>query len=78
MGRITTELPGGGYATGSEAISALVQEADRRGTSYGKLMAGTTKKERMEIVSAYCWESWKKEKKRRKRRKGPSAPENQN
>lgn len=36
------ELPGGGYATDSEALNALAAEARRRGVSYGHLVAETT------------------------------------
>lgn len=56
-------LPGGDYATGSEAISAMVREAKRRKTSYGLLVANTTEREREEIIRDYCVE------KRRKARK---------
>lgn len=40
------ELPGGGYATDSEALNALAAEARRRGVSYGHLVARTTEWER--------------------------------
>lgn len=46
---------------GSEALTALVEEAKRRGVSYGKLVADTTPRERDEIIRDYC---------RSKRRKG--------
>lgn len=58
------ELPGGGCATESEALSALAREAKRRGVSYGHLAASTTERERAEIIRDYCAE------KRRKRKKG--------
>lgn len=58
------ELPGGGCATESEALSALAREAKRRGVSYGNLVASTTERERTEIIRDYCAE------KRRKRKKG--------
>ena len=58
------ELPGGGCATESEALSALAREAKRRGVSYGHLVASTTERERAEIIRDYCAE------KRRKRKKG--------
>ena len=57
------ELPGGGCATESEALSALAREAKRRGVSYGHLVASTTERERAEIIRDYCAE------KRRKARK---------
>ena len=58
------ELPGGGCATESEALSALAREAKRRGVSYGHLVANTTEHERTKIIQDYCAE------KRRKRKKG--------
>lgn len=57
------ELPGGGCATESEALSALARESKRRGVSYGHLVANTTERERNEIIRDYCAE------KRRKARK---------
>ena len=48
------ELPGGGYATDSEALNALDAEARRRGVSYGHLVADTTERERAEIIRDYC------------------------
>lgn len=54
-----TELPGGGYAAESEALSALAQEAKRRKTSYGMLVASTTERERAEIIRDYCMEKRK-------------------
>ena len=48
------ELPGGGYATDSEALNALAAEAGRRGVSYGHLVASTTEWERAEIIRDYC------------------------
>ena len=48
------ELPGGGYATDSEALNALAAEARRRGVSYGHLVARTTEWERAEIIRDYC------------------------
>lgn len=56
------ELPGGGCATESEALSALAREAKRRGTSYGHLVANTTERERAEIIWDYCVEKRKKRK----------------
>ena len=50
MSRNTVELPGGGCATESEALSALVHEAKQRGVSYGLLVANTTERERAEII----------------------------
>ena len=50
------ELPGGGYATDSEALNALDAEARRRGVSYGHLVADTTERERAEIIRDYCAE----------------------
>ena len=52
MGRV--ELPGGGCATESEALTALAAEAKRRGVSYGHLVADTTERERAEIIRDYC------------------------
>ena len=57
------ELPGGGCATESEALTALAAEARRRGVSYGHLVADTTERERAEIIRDYCAS------KRRNRRK---------
>ena len=48
------KLPGGGYATESEALNALAAEAGRRGVSYGHLVADTTERERAEIIRDYC------------------------
>ena len=48
------ELPGGGCATESEALTALAAEAKRRGVSYGHLVASTTEWERAEIIRDYC------------------------
>lgn len=58
------ELPGGGCATESEALSALAREAKRRNTSYGLLVANTTKRERKEIIRDYCVEKRKKARKK--------------
>ena len=52
MGRV--ELPGGGCATDSEALTALAAEAKRRGISYGKLVADTTAREQDDIIREYC------------------------
>lgn len=57
------ELRDGGCATEGEALNALSREAKRRGVSYGHLVAGTTERERAEIIRDYCAE------KRRKARK---------
>ena len=65
MSKSMVELPGGGYATESEALSALAREAERRGTSYGLLVASTTERERVEIIRDYC-----AEKRRKGRRSG--------
>ncbi|MDE6901137.1 MAG: hypothetical protein K2P22_00140 [Lachnospiraceae bacterium] len=48
------ELPGGGYATDSEALNALAAEARRQGVRYGHLVASTTEWERAEIIRDYC------------------------
>ena len=53
------ELPGGGCATESEALTALAAEAKRRGVSYGHLVADTTERERAEIIRDYCAEKRK-------------------
>jgi len=58
MSKSTVELPGGGCATESEALNALVREANRRNISYGMLVANTTEQERKEIIQAYCMERW--------------------
>lgn len=63
MSRSMVALPGGGYATEPEALSALAQEAGRRKISYGQLMANTTEIERSTIIRAFCVE-------KRKRRHG--------
>lgn len=65
MSRSMIELPDGGCATESEALSALVRESRRRGISYGHLVADTTEWERAEIVRSYCGS-----KKRKGRRSG--------
>lgn len=64
MSKSMVELPGGGCATESEALSALAREAKRRGTSYGLLVANATERERIDIIRDYCLE---------KRRKGGGA-----
>ena len=48
------ELPGGGCATESEALTALAAEAKKRGVSYGHLVDSTTERERSEIIRDYC------------------------
>ena len=58
------ELPGGGCATESEALTALAAEAKRRGVSYGHLVANTTERERTEIIRDYCAEKRRKGRKR--------------
>lgn len=60
MSRI--ELPGGGCATESEALSALAREARRRKISYGLLVANTTERERAEIIRDYCATKHKRKK----------------
>jgi len=57
------ELPGGGYATESETLSAMAREANRRGISYGNLVDNTTEWERDIIIRDCCAE-------KRKRKKG--------
>lgn len=57
------ELPGGGCATESEALTALTAlaaEAKRRGISYGHLVANTTEHERTKIIQDYCTEKRRK------------------
>lgn len=56
------ELPSGGCATESEAISAMAREAKRRGISCGHLVAITTELERTEIIRDYCAEKRRKRK----------------
>lgn len=63
MSRGMIEMPGGGYATESEALSALAREARRRKTSYGMLVANTTERERAEIIRDYCMDKGRKRKK---------------
>ena len=58
------ELPGGGCATESEALSALARESKRRGVSYGHLVANTTERERAEIIRDYCAEKRRKVRKK--------------
>lgn len=60
MSRSMVELPGGGCATESEALSALVHEAKERGISYGQLVANTTERERAAMIRDYCVERRKK------------------
>ena len=60
-GRGAAELPDG--CTESEALSALVREANQRGISYGQLVANTTERERAAMIRDYCVE-------KRKRRHG--------
>ena len=62
MSRNMIELPGGGYATESEALSALAREAKRRKTSYGMLVANTTERERAKIIRDYCADKGRKRK----------------
>lgn len=56
-----TTLPDG--CTEGDALSALAHEANKRGISYGQLVANTTEWERSAIIRAYCAE-------KRKRRHG--------
>lgn len=58
------ELPGGGCATESEALTALAAEAKRRGVSYGKLVADTTEWERDDIIRDYCASKLRKARKK--------------
>lgn len=60
-GKGAAELPDG--CTESEALSALAHEANKRGISYGQLVANTTERERAAIIRAYHLE-------KRKRRNG--------
>lgn len=64
MSKSMVELPGGGYATESEALSALAREAGQRKISYGALVASTTERERVEIIRDYCAEKWRKGRKK--------------
>lgn len=64
-----TELRNGVYATPTEELSALALEAQRRGISYGRLVANTTSYEQQEIIRDYC-----EEKARNRRRKVPRRP----
>ena len=58
------KLPGGGYATDSEALNALAAEAKKRGVSYGHLVANSTERERTEIIRDYCAEKRKRGRKK--------------
>ena len=60
------ELPGGGYATDSEALNALAAEAKKRGVNYGHLVATTTEWERAEIIRDYCGQQRRKARRRGK------------
>lgn len=66
MSRSVIELPGGGCASESEALNALVREAKQRGTSYGLLVANTTEPERKRIIRDYCVEKRRKGRRSRK------------
>ena len=66
MSRSMVTLPDGRCATESEALNALVREAKRRNTSYGLLVANTTKQERDRIIQDYCMEKRKKARRTRK------------
>lgn len=59
-----TDLRGGGWATASEELTALLLEARRQGLSYGQLVANTNHWDLREVIRAYC-----AEKKRKSRRK---------
>lgn len=56
MSRSMIELQDGSSATESEALSAMVHEAKKRGISYGQLVANTTEGERYAIIRDYCVE----------------------
>ena len=58
------ELPGGGCATESEALTALAAEAKKRGISYGSLIASTSGWEQDEIIRDYCAEKRKRGRKK--------------
>ncbi len=60
-----TELCNGIYTTSSEELSALALEAQRRGISYGRLVANTTPYEQRKIIRDH----YKKKAKRRIQRK---------
>lgn len=64
MSKSMIELESGGYATESEALTALAMEANRRQISYGHLVANTSGWEREEIVRAYCAQKRKKGRKK--------------
>lgn len=61
------ELPGGGCATESEALTALAVEAKKRGISYGSLIASTSGWEQDEIIRDYCAEKRRNRRNRRKK-----------
>ena len=51
-----TDLRGGGWATASEELTALLLEARRRGLSYGQLVANTNRWDLREVIWACCAE----------------------
>ena len=61
------ELPGGGCATESEALTALAAEAKKRGISHGNLIASTSGWEQDEIIRDYCAEKRRNRRNRRKK-----------
>ena len=65
MSKSMIELGNGRYATENEALTALAIEANRRGISYGHLVADTSGFKREEIVRAYCAQERRKERKKR-------------
>ena len=67
MSKSMVELPGGGCATESEALTALAAEAKRRGVSYGNLIASTSGWEQDEIIRDYCAEKRRNRRNRRKK-----------
>lgn len=61
-----TDLRGGGWATPSEELTALVLEARRQGVSYGRLVANTDLWDLKKIIRAYCAEKKRRGKRREK------------
>ena len=51
-----TDLRGGGWATPSEELTALLLEARRQGLSYGQLVANTNRWDLREVIWACCAE----------------------
>ena len=55
-----TEIQNGIYATPTDELTALAQEARKRKISYGQLVSITTGYEQQQIIRQYCIEWGKK------------------